>query len=504
MTARRLVAGLKSLPHRDRALLKGFIGMAARARQTGRGRLRLRTLVLTRWMAVVGQTITILFVYFGLGYDLPIVPALLTVGASVALNIAVTVRYPFSKRLSDTEAARYLAYDTLQLAVLLFLTGGLHNPFSLLMLAAVTISAAILSVRSTVWLGALSLVCVSLLMFVHLPLPWEGIVEKGTRGVILMFVHLPLPWAGGEHPLSHLYVFGIWTALVVGMGFFSMYILRVAEEGRRMSDALTETQMALAREQRLSAVGGLAAAAAHELGTPLGTIALVAKEMSRELPADSPHAEDLRLLISQSDRCRDILARLTLGPEKEHGSPFYRLPWVTLVESAARPHRREGIEVDVEIDPANAPQGVGATGGTAGNKVDQPVVPHKLEIVHGLGNLIENAVDFATSRVSVTAGWSESEVRIEIADDGPGFAHDILGALGEPYVSTRRDSEGMGLGVFIAKTLLERTGAEVGFGNRRGGGARIVITWPRAMLEAQSSKPAGGAQRPDRARERNR
>ena len=452
-------------------------------RETTTGRVRLRTLVLIRWIAVFGQTVTILFVYFVLGYDLPVVLALVTVGTSAVLNVVITVRYPISKRLGDTEALLYLAYDTLQLAVLLFLTGGLHNPFSVLMLAAVTISATILSLRSTIWLGTLFLICVS----------------------ILSFFHLPLPWPGGEHELSHLYVFGFWTSLVVGVAFFSIYLLRVAEEGRRMSDALTATQMALAREQHMSAVGGLAAAAAHELGTPLSTMALVAKEMSRELPADSLYSEDLRLLISQSDRCRDILARLTLGPQDESGSPFYRVPLMTLVESAARSHRREGIAIDVKIEPENAPEDPGAADGAAPHKVDQPVVPHSLEIVHGLKNLIENAVDFADSWVSVRAGWSESEVRIEIADDGPGFSHEILGALGEPYVSSRRDSGGMGLGVFIAKTLLERTGAEVEFGNRHEGGARIVITWPRPLLEAEAPERAGEAHDPsDRAEDGRR
>jgi two-component system, sensor histidine kinase RegB len=453
------------------------------SQKTATGCVRLRTLVLIRWIAVFGQTVTILFVYFVLGYDLPIVLSMATVGASVALNIVATVRYPYSRRLSDTEAVLYLGYDALQLTVLLFLTGGLHNPFSVLMVAAVTISATILSVRSTVRLGTLSIVCVS----------------------VLMFFHFPLPWPGGEHALSHLYVFGIWTSLVIGMVFLSICGFRVAEEGRRMSDALTETQMALAREHRISAVGGLAAAAAHELGTPLSTVALIAKEMSRELPADSPHTEDLKLLISQSDRCRDILARLTLSPENESGSPFYRLPLVTLIEAAAHSYHRKGISVDVEIDSANAPQGKGSTGDKVPGKADQPMVLYSLEIVHGLENLFENAVDFANSWVSVRVGWSESEARIEIADDGPGFSRDILGALGEPYVSTRRDSGGMGLGVFIAKTLLERTGAGVEFGNRHDGGARIEVTWPRPVLEAEGFESTSEAHDPsDRAEDSSR
>lgn len=446
---------------------------ASRTRQAGRtagGRVRLRTLVLARWVAVTGQTTTIFFVYFGLGYDLPLLLALLTVAASVALNIFLTMFYPSSTRLSDTQAAYVLAYDTLQIAVLLLLNGGLHNPFSVLMLAAVTISATILSLRSTVWLGALTLACVS----------------------TIVFVHLPLPWSAGEHSLSHLYVFGTWTALVVGMAFFSIYALRVAEEGRRISDALTETQMELAREQSLSALGSLAAAAAHELGTPLGTIALVAKEMSRDLPADSPQREDFELLVDQSDRCRAILAQLTHRSENENDDPFYHLPLMAFIESIAAHHRRDGVIIDVAVDPANEAAGERASGGTAESGFDQPMVSHRLEIFHGLGNLIQNAVDFANRKVVVTARWSATEVGVEITDDGPGFARGILSVLGEPYVSTRRNSEGMGLGVFIAKTLLERTGAELVFGNHPDGGARIVITWPRALIENHDREPAPG------------
>jgi len=266
----------------------------------------------------------------------------------------------------------------------------------------------------------------------------------------------------------------------------------VAEEGRRMFNALTETQMVLAREQRLSAVGGLAAAAAHELGTPLGTITLVAKELKRELPEDCPFADDLRLLISQSERCRDILARLTLRSEDGTDLSLHRLPFATLVElavdTARRGHPRKAIEVTVERTSGPAEETARESGEKDAPRekdasaVRQPIVPHSLEIIHGLENLIENAMDFARARVSIAIGWTDREVTVEIADDGPGFARGILGALGEPYVSTRRDSGGMGLGVFIAKTLLERTGATVQFGNRKGGGARIVVAWPRALL----------------------
>ncbi len=461
-----------------------------------RARIRLRTLMLMRWIAIGGQTTTILVIKFVFHYPFPFVLTLATVAASVLLNIFLTLRYPVSKQLSDTEAGFHLFYDALQLSVLLFLTGGLHNPFSFLIIAAATISAAVLSVRTTVKLVAFLLLCVSVLVFFHLPLPGP----EGQHSIMQVFplsltehevlqsasdiFHLPFPWPDGQHPLSHIYVLGIWCSIVVGMFFFSANVMRVAEDGRRMSNALMETQMALAREQRISEVGGLAAAAAHELGTPLGTIALVAKELSREFPVDGPNAEDLKLLLSQSERCRDILARLTLHSTDGDSPPLHCAPFMNMVEMAARSPRRGNIEVTVEHDPGIAGE-ADRRRERSGNQASlQPVVPHRLEITHGLKNIIENAMDFARGRVSVKVGWSERQVVVEITDDGPGFRRDILGALGEPYVSTRRDAGGMGLGVFIAKTLLERTGAEIRFGNRKGGGARIVIVWPRRLLTA--------------------
>ncbi|MCZ6522962.1 MAG: ActS/PrrB/RegB family redox-sensitive histidine kinase [Alphaproteobacteria bacterium] len=417
------------------------------------GRVRLRTLVLIRWVAVAGQGTAILVVHVGLGFALPLGPALLAVIVSALLNVAVSIRYPPNKRLSDRESALYLAYDILQLAVLMFLTGGLGNPFSILMLVPVTISATILSLASTVWLAGLALACISALAVFHLPLPWKG----------------------GGLVLDPTYLLGIWSALSLGMLFLSAYAWRVAQESRRMTDALAETQMALAREQRLSALGSLAAAAAHELGTPLGTIAVVAKEISRELPRDSAFADDVALLSSQAARCREILKRLSAQPGEGGETPFDRLPLGALVEAAAAPHRRGEVEIEIV-----------AQEGT------QPVVARRPELSQGLLNLIENAVDFARHRVRLVVAWDQSQISIEVIDDGPGFASDIVGLLGEPYVSSRRESGGMGLGVFIARTLLERTGAEVSFSNLRSGGARVALKWPRAALEVAPARSGEG------------
>jgi two-component system, sensor histidine kinase RegB len=417
--------------------------------QVAQGRIRLLTLVLIRWFALVGQLLAILIVKYVMGFDLPLGLALAAVGASALLNVAVSVRYTKSKRLSNGEAAVSLAYDIVQLAALLFLTGGLGNPFSILFLVPVTISASVLSLRSTLWLGLVALICISLLAGFHMPLPWPGVAP----------------------PLPQLYVTGIWAALVLGMGFISVYAWRIAEEARRMASALAETQHVLAREQKMSALGGLAAAAAHELGTPLGTIALVAKEVALQLPEGSEMAEDMSLISSQTARCREILGQLSRSPEAEgRAGEFSRVGLATLMEEAADSYRSVDVSISVEI------KGVPWT----------EFVPRHPEVLHGLGNFIENAADFASSHVAVEGTWDEGSLTLRVADDGPGYSAGILTRLGEPYVTSRKFDDdgggGMGLGVFIAKTLLERTGAQVIFGNQRGGGAEVVITWTKSAL----------------------
>ena len=415
------------------------------------GPVRLRTLVIIRWIAVAGQALTLFAVHFGFGFELPLNPTLAAIGASAVLNLTLTLYRP-AARLGDRGAAVLLGWDMIQLAVLLYFTGGLTNPFALLMLAPVAISATVLSRASTIALFALGVVC----------------------GSALAFSYDPLPWPGGGLEFPALYVAGLWVALSIGMLFIAIYLGRVTSESRRMSDALAASQAALAREQRLSAVGGLAAAAAHELGTPLGTIAVIAKEIARDLPKDSPLAEDASILLAQTARCRDILARLATRPEADEGSPFSRLPISALIEAAAAPHRRERVEVAIVARGAE---------GTA-----EPQVNRKPEILHGIGTLIENAVQFAAARVDVQVIWDGRELEVSVADDGPGFSVAVLDRLGEPYISTRNaEGDHMGLGVFIASTLLERTGAGLEFRNRPEGGALVRVRWPRPRIEAPSS-----------------
>jgi two-component system sensor histidine kinase RegB len=422
-------------------------------------RISVRRLVLIRWVAITGQALTLLIVHYVLDFRLPLLPALAVVGCSVLLNLLVSLYRRATSRLGEREAAFFLGYDLLQLAVLLYLTGGLENPFSILILAPVTVAATVLSLRPVIALAVFAIAVISLLALWHLPLPWRTVPLEFPPELVL----------------------GLWTALVLATVFIGGYAWSVAEEARRLRDAVAATQLALAREQRVSAVGALAAAAAHELGSPLATIAVVAKELVHELPPDSPHSEDVQLLLSQSERCRQILAELAHHPDEEGASPYTRLPISALVEAAGTLHRDERVRL------------IFATTGEPAD--DEPLVRRSPEIMHGLNNLIQNAVQFARREVSVTIHWDKSTVTVEVADDGPGFPAHLLGRLGEPYLSTRAGaSNHMGLGIFIAQSLLERSGADLTFDNLVEGGAHVVISWKRANLEADARPDAAAAE----------
>ena len=440
-------------------------------RQSDR-RLRLQTIVRLRWLAVLGQSITVIGAYWVLDIHLPIAGCLAVIALSAWLNVALRIRYPASHRLKSGYAFLMLGYDILQLAVLLYLTGGLENPFAFLLIAPVTVSASTLPLRITAALGALAIAAATVLTSFHHPLPW-------FHNTNLL---LPFP-----------YVMGVWAAVVSGILFIGFYSWRTAEEARRMAKALAAAERVLAREQKLSALDGLAAAAAHGLGTPLATIAVVTKELMRGAKPSDPHYEDLMLLRAQAERCREILAELAGGGE-QHDLIVSRLPLSHLIEEVVSPHRLVGVPIEVTT-------GLAQDGPSAGYSTE-PVTERNPGMIYGLGNLVENAVDFAASKVEVDARWSRDEVRIVIADDGEGFPPNVLEQLGEPFVTTRAapgDGEeapdehvGMGLGFFIAKTLLERSGASLELANRPApnGGAVVTVTWPRGRFERAPTRPA--------------
>lgn len=416
--------------------------------QVARGAVRVGTLLIIRWVAIVGQAAALVTVVEALNFTVPITECASVILASVLFNLYLAFTRSSSEWLPERLAAWQLAFDVVQLSLLLYLTGGLENPFALMILAPVTMSATILSLTSTLLLSLLIASAITALAFYHRPLPWHG---EG--------LNLPV-----------LFIFGGWTALVSATGFIAAYVWRVAVDARRMAAALSATQIALAREQKLSALGALAAAAAHELGSPLGTIAVVAKELSRDIPPDSPFHEDVMLLLSETARCRDILAKLSEVPEADGGSPLEWPLISVLIEEVAESHASDLIEVSLVRVPRDS--------------TPEPHLSRRPEIMHGFGNLIQNAIQFAANRVTVTLAWSARSVRVTITDDGPGFPATILARLGEPYMSSRTGDDGhMGLGVFIATTLLGRTGADVSFANHPEGGAEATVRWKRSAID---------------------
>lgn len=426
-------------------------------------RLKLGTVLYLRWLSASIQTVATIVMYFVVGTGLPFWSCLCLVIVSAAVNLMLRLQFSASYRLANRFAITLLGFDILEMGAFLFFTGGLDNPFAFLVLAPVLVSASTLPSNATLVLGGLA----------------------GGIATILVMFHLPLPWDAVDAPyLPPLYLIGVWIAFLTTLGFSAVFAFRVSEEARQLSNALAAVELVLAREHHLSALDGLAAAAAHELGTPLGTIAVVARELERDVTPGSPLADDVALIKAQSERCRDILRRLSMMAA-EGDRYLDRQPILGLIDDVIRPFRGACQELRVHAIGANP----------------QPVFLRNPGLMHGIANIVENAVDFAKHTVDLFVIWTPLMVRLEICDDGPGFSADILSRLGDPFISTRlsrsaaatgddRTGGGMGLGFFIARTLLMRSGAVVGYRNRstRQSGAIVTIEWPRSVCDQPNGK----------------
>lgn len=442
--------------------------------------LRMRTVIALRWLAIAGQSAAVAVAALWFGFDLPIGACFLAISALALANIAAMLVYPANRRLTEREAIFLLAFDLAQLTLLLALTGGLNNPFALLVLAPVTIAATVLRLRDTVLVGCVALIAVSAMALWHLPL----VGPDGT-----------------ELRLPPLFALGFWVAILVGVVFLAGYTRQVTQETHAMQQALAATQLALGREQRLTALGGVVAAAAHELGTPLATIKLTAAELVEELRDRDDLRADAELIRSQADRCRDIMR--SMGSAGKDDMLLRHAPLEALLREAAEPHAGRGKAIHYTIGPDPTLPGEQAP--------DQPLVLRRPEILHGLRNLVQNAVDFAEANVWIDLGWSQRDIYLRVSDDGPGYPPELIVRIGEPFLrrrwrdgpAERPDYEGMGLGLFIAKTLLERSGAELAFANgappspgspRRGArcGAVVEVWWPweRLALPADRTRSA--------------
>jgi len=435
--------------------------------------LRLRTFTMLRWIAITGQIAAIIIAKLHFDLQLDLGAAGLAVGAAIVVNLVSIIAFPRNKRLSELQALAVLLFDTKQLGVLIYLTGGLHNPCALLLVIPVAISATALHLRSTIVLGMTVLTCASLLAICHVPLTTE---------------------TGSVLRIPDMFVFGFWITIVIGTIFLGIYARHVTLEIHSMSDALLATQMALSREQKLTDLGGVVAAAAHELGTPLATIKLASSELMEDLGDRPELREDVELIRRQAERCHEILR--SMGRAGKEDAHLRSAPLSAVIGEAAEPHLNRGMEVILSCIPCDE--------GKA-----EPEILRKPELIHGIRNLVQNAVDFAASRVWVEMNWSADGIAVRIADDGPGFADDVIDRIGDPFIhrgrgitelQDRPEYEEMGLGLFIAKILLEHSGAKLSFANgadtlsaeadkTRQRGAIIEVVWPRGNRGPEARAP---------------
>ncbi|MEM9792627.1 MAG: ActS/PrrB/RegB family redox-sensitive histidine kinase [Pseudomonadota bacterium] len=440
--------------------------------------VRLRTLIYLRWLAVLGQTTAIILATQYLDIQLRLDLCILLIGLSASFNVAATLIHPENKRLTQRDATLTLLFDITQLSALLYLTGGLTNPFAALILAQTIIAATVLTAGATILLGSVSLILIGTLSIYYIPL-------RTNAGTML--------------EMPQILITGSWAALSISIIFLGVYARRVSTETFLMSEALTATQLALEREQKLTALGGVVAAAAHELGTPLATIMLASTELADELEDRPELRDDLTLIREQTARCRDILAQM--GRSGKDDVHMRYAPFSTVITEAAQPHRDRGKTVILRV------RGVETKIGPP----DQPLISRRSEVIHGVRNLIQNAVDFAVSTVWVDLDWTDERLQLRVGDDGRGYPSELLGRIGDPFLRRRAaamgfDSDrpnyvGMGLGLFISKTLLERTGARLTFANGlRGRGVRaaaapsgaiVEVVWARSDIEVPPTVTRG-------------
>ncbi len=403
-----------------------------------------KTLVILRWIAIFGQLFSVNLVFFYLGLNFPILLCHIIIIVGLISNLYLQFGLK-ATLLKDLYSTSFLMYDIIQLSVLLFLTGGIFNPFAILLIVPTIVSSTFLSMGSTIILGFSTIILLFVLTFFNMPLP-------GMEEYILSF--------------PNYYVTGILISLIIGLVFLSYFGIRFAGETKKRSDALNKLQQILAKEYELESLGGQAAAAAHSLGTPLATISVVAKEMRKEVGDNSKLTKDLDLLIGQTKRCSEILKNIS--QKKIINDEFLSsMSFEDLLEEIIKSFK-ESSEKKIQLNTDKDT-----------NKID---IKRNPELVYGLRNFIGNAVKFANQNILISIISNNINLYILIEDDGLGFPEDIIEALGEPYIKSRsklsKSNAGLGLGTFLGKTLLERQSAVISFENRSSlDGAKVKIKW---------------------------
>ena len=411
-------------------------------------RITLETLINLRWTAIIGQFIAISVIEFGLQFSLPYFHCLFAILCSVILNIYLEINKSKFQTIDNFYATISIFFDLVQLIVLLFLTGGLSNPFSILILVPSTISVTYLSKGSSQFIITCSVIFSTVIAFYHLPLPspFNEVID-----------------------LPKYYKVGLWFAHGIGIAFLGNYAYQLGRDNWRRSLALSQLEKDLSKERVMNSVGGIAAAAVHELGTPLATISLVSKELKKELGSSEGIKEDLNLLLDQANRCREILKDIANKSEQDKFFDFIS-PKELINEIVFSLDNKSNKTINVLNKSLN----------------ERIKITQKTEIVYALRNFIENSLKFADNKIDILVNQNKKNVIVTISDDGQGFSNDIIQKLGQPYLSSSEinlERKGMGLGIFISKNLLERTSAKLKFRNKKNSGAEIRISWTTNQLQ---------------------
>ncbi len=402
----------------------------------------LGNLIKIRWIAITGQFIAIFIVSNIIKIQIPFFETLTIILLSVAVNFFSYIEERKNKSISNIKAFSFLLFDTAQLGVLLFLTGGIINPFSILILAPVITSASYLPALMTVILSTISIIII----------------------IILNFYYIPLD-LGSEFYLPEIYNFGLVSSLIITVIFIAIYAYLFANSSRQISNALSVSKLQLLNQKKMTEVGSLSAAAAHELGTPLNTIFLIINDLLKEkkLIEDKNLEKDIILLKSQADRCKEILQRFTKNPMKLKDKFLEKVKITDLIKINFEKFNRNK-KLNILNNSVN----------------EEPEIIFKDEIMYALGNIIQNAIFYSNYIVTAKINYLKLKVEIIITDDGSGFSKDIIDKIGEPYVSGNK--QGMGLGIFIAKNLIENTGGQINFYNEKDKHAVVEITYDNSIL----------------------
>ena len=405
--------------------------------------LEKKTLVFLRWIAIIGQLITVYTVHFIFKFQLSVLYCSLIIFFGAITNIYLQLWFK-KNELSTLDSTFFLFYDLFQLSFLLFLTGGIKNPFVIFLIVPSIVSSTLLTLKSTFILAFATVLFLLTITFYHLPLPHPG---------------------GFDFTIPDYYLYAMPISVVVALVFLTYFGARFGLESRKRAEALKELELILAKERELESIGLYAAAAVHSLGTPLSTITVIAKELKKEIMKNPKYSKDIDLLLSQAKRCSEILKKISQAQIEDDKFVSEVTMQNLLIEITKSFEKISEKKIILNLDKAKK----------------EILMDRSIEITYGIRNFIGNAVKFSKNKVEVSLDTSSRQVKISVSDDGPGFPDDVSKRIGQPYIATRSENlsskAGLGLGTFIGKTLLERKKASLNFSNLKKEGALVTIVW---------------------------